>query len=116
MKTVFMFVSIFGFLGCASPAPDCKCAQLPVVVAQRGEACGGSANIGCSDDTFCDYANEDITYEDANGICMTRPTQCDDPVQVPGVCAYNGIRYINACTANKMGYDAFPSSGENTCD
>jgi hypothetical protein len=118
MKTVFLLVSVFGFLGCASPTSTCKCAQAPVLVshAQLGEPCGGYSNIACGDDAFCEYTSEQITFDDASGTCKARPTECSDPVQVPGVCAYDGIRYINECNANKMGHDVFPSTGPNACD
>ncbi len=116
MKIVFLLVSMFGFLGCAAPTSKCKCDQAPVVVSLLGEPCGGYSAVACGDDAFCDYTSEQFTFDDASGICKARPTECSDPVQTPGVCALNGIRYINECTANKMGYDVFPSTGPNSCD
>lgn len=71
--------------------------------------CGGSGNVPCASDEFCQFANG-CGAPGAEGVCVKKPTGCF--TDCPGVCGCDGNFYCNSCNANAAGTNA---SSDTSC-
>ena len=93
-------------------------ADTACLVSEGGKPCGGSGNIPCAADEWCDVPNG-CGAPGSMGVCQTRPQGCT--ADCPGVCGCDGQFYCNVCDANAMGVDTGDSTscspgdgGQNT--
>ncbi|HKE14650.1 MAG TPA: hypothetical protein VKB80_07290 [Kofleriaceae bacterium] len=68
-----------------------------------GNKCGGSTDLKCDDQHFCDWEDDSCGINGDTGRCMPRPADCG-PVK-PQVCGCDGNAYENLCEAQKAGTD-----------
>lgn len=69
--------------------------------------CGGSKDLRCSLDDFCDFADDSCGVYDGEiptGLCQPRPIDCPGTCE-ESVCACGNSYYCSACEANRGGYD-----------
>jgi hypothetical protein len=67
------------------------------------KACGGLGGVQCPPDEYCDYPTGGCGFDDGQGTCLPRPTNCTDPCT--GICGCDGVAYCNECAANAAGSD-----------
>jgi hypothetical protein len=68
-----------------------------------GNKCGGTTDLKCDDEHYCDWEDDSCGVDGTTGRCMPRPSTCE-PVK-PQVCGCDGNAYENACVAQKAGTD-----------
>ncbi|MEM9876260.1 MAG: Kazal-type serine protease inhibitor domain-containing protein [Myxococcota bacterium] len=98
---------------------------IDTVGACPGESCGGILGVACPSEQFCDFETGGCGFDDGQGVCVARPTDCPETVFDP-VCGCDGQTYDSVCFANLAGIsvqnqgvcpgDACGGVGGVTCD
>jgi hypothetical protein len=71
--------------------------------------CGGV--LSCAADEYCDYADDACGKGSVVGVCVERPSFCDDSGPAQPVCGCNGKLYFYPCDAMLAGQDRGPNAG-----
>ncbi|MFO0660795.1 MAG: hypothetical protein U0165_13325 [Polyangiaceae bacterium] len=85
--------------------PDCNGGAC--VPDTGSKACGGLGGVICSPDEVCDWPDGSCGATDGQGVCVPRPTTCNEPCT--GICGCDGAVYCNECEALAAGSDAAAS-------
>lgn len=100
------------------PRPDLDAADLlsfdrgsPVDMAVAHNCIGIDGESPCPPGFYCDYPANCAPSTSMWGVCLPRPTGCDD--EVAPVCGCDHLTHENACSAHAAGWDV---AHDGPCD